>query len=113
MQHLEGRLRILRVELAADAHSAEHIVIFIPDSARSGLPHQRCRGEGHPMRLLRDTGISESEVEIAVHTLRRKPMYEVPHILLTPDQLEEFTQSMVTFSTGRLSLAPSGSNISG
>ncbi len=83
-----GFLHITRVHGDIDPVNAEYRIVFAPLGGRLRSRHAQCQGLDTLTDFLRQAGVSLPEIERAWQNLARRRLYSVPHIMLTPAQLE-------------------------
>ena len=83
-----GFLHITRGPGPIDPVNAEYRIVFAPLGGRLRNRHAQCQGLDALTDFLRLARVPLPEIERAWQNLARRRLYSVPHIMLTPAQLE-------------------------
>jgi hypothetical protein len=83
-----GFLHILRVEAPIDPVNAEYRLAFAPVGGRLRSPHVMVQGLDRLTAFLRQAHVPTPEIERAWRALATRRLHSIPHVGLTPVQIQ-------------------------
>ena len=83
-----GFLHIVRVEASGDPVTAEYRLAFAPLGGRLRRRHVTVQGLDRLTAFLRQAHVPTSAIERAWRVLATRPVHSVPHVGLTPAEIE-------------------------
>ena len=83
-----GFLHIVRIEAPIDPVNAEYRLAFAPLGGRLHSRHVTVQGLDRLTAFLRQAHVPTLEIERAWRMLAKRPVHSIPHVGLTPAQLE-------------------------